>query len=653
MKIIQVSRDLLNSALLLGILVSMVPYQVAFSAQSKWQFNDLQINYDNQNTQVTAASVTLLPETTISQLKYVCQSIINVYPQHDCPKAQLTFNLEQYKIALQGQVAYDLSLPWVKIDAIDQKDSINLHYDSRQQLQLLELKQLALQQWLPTLMKPIKENLNASLSGTVNYDIGTGLLAVSEPLKFSNFNYEHSDDLIALGLSGVLNFNYDVNNGVLNAKINIDNGEALLKQVYINFAEFPLQLNFEVKMDSSPYQVKVAINHEKALDATAEFTVQNDMSLQDWHLDVAVLDSDMVNKQLINSVLEIYGFTNNKAAGQFTVSAEGQGLTINQMGFNFTDFSFSNTKRKLAVDKLNGQVDWQWQQISKPSKLSWQNLKLSGLPVDAAQIEFNLSEDRFKLYGRHDFPVFDGAFVIERLDIDKIIGEQPSEVHMDAEIEPISMNLITNHLGWPEMAGQFSGEVPGLIKTGNVINFEGTLNLSVFDGTVRIKNLSMERLFGVAPVIAADIDLNFLDLATVTKTFDFGLITGRLSGEVGQLRVTNWKVDRMDAKIYSVESENSDQTISQKAIENISSLGGIQGAISRSFLRFFERFKYKKLKLSCKLHNSVCLMGGIDNKLNQFTIVEGGGLPKINIVGFAREIDWDVFVNRLLNASYD
>ena len=82
-------------------------------------------------------------------------------------------------------------------------------------------------------------------------------------------------------------------------------------------------------------------------------------------------------------------------------------------------------------------------------------------------------------------------------------------------------------------------------------------------------------------------------------------------------------------------------------------VGGIKGAISKTFLRFFDDFRYKKIKLSCKLHNSVCEIGGIKNQDNQFVIVQGGGIPKINIVGYVRSINWEEFVRRLLNANYD
>ncbi len=642
-----------SNFLCLMILLCLLSLSAQAVDSPLWQFKGLQIEHNVNKTQITADSVTFLPNTTVSRLSYICQDIMAIYPQHSCDQAQLSFNLDQYKIQLQGQVAYDLALPWLKINATDQAGSISLNYDSRQQQQVLQLNELALQQWLPPLLKPIRDNLTAAISGTVQYDLAQDLLMASQPMAFNNLNYEHTDDLIALGLAGTLTFNFNLDKMSLDAEINIDGGETLLKQVYINFAEFPLQLKFKINLNKSPYHVHLVAIHKQALNAEAEFTLQEDMSIKDWQLNVSVLDSDTVNRQLINSVLEIYGFTKNIADGQFSVTASGIGLEIQHIVADFINFSFTNKKRKLEVAKLNGRVDWQWQQTSKPSNLQWQSLLLSGLPVGPADMAFNLSEDKFKLYGRHDFPILDGTLVIERLDIDQFIGEQPSQVRMDAEIEPISMTLITKQLGWPEMAGQFSGQLPGLVKTGNVISFEGALNLSVFDGTVRVENLSMERLFGVAPVIAADIDMSYLDLETLTKTFDFGLITGRLSGEVGQLRITNWKVDRMDAKIYSVKTEHTEQTISQKAIENISSLGGIQGAISRTFLRFFEQFKYKKIKLSCKLHNSVCLIGGIDNTDSQFTIVEGGGLPKINIVGFAREIDWDVFVNRLLTANFE
>ncbi|MBL4661761.1 MAG: hypothetical protein JKY19_15480 [Alcanivoracaceae bacterium] len=202
------------------------------------------------------------------------------------------------------------------------------------------------------------------------------------------------------------------------------------------------------------------------------------------------------------------------------------------------------------------------------------------------------------------------------------------------------------------MNGSISGKIPGMKKQGHSITFDGSLDLTVFDGQMQIDDLSIERLFGVAPVIAANIKFHKLNLQQITSTFDFGEMTGLIDGYVNDLRITNWKADRLDAYIESSKSSKIKQTISQRAIDNISSIGGIQGALSRSFLRFFEYFKYKRIGIGCKLRNSICEMRGIETNNNSYYIIEGKGIPSINIIGISRFIDWEVFLDRLLNAGY-
>ncbi|KAA3639866.1 MAG: hypothetical protein DWP95_09625 [Proteobacteria bacterium] len=617
------------------------------------RLTELQIKNQQQQTMVNIDKLFLAPDITIEKIQYQCRGAVALYPTHHCQQAELAFDLQQNRLNLTGQVFYDAVTQLLKVDAVDNNDTLVLSYDSRRQRQDVQLKELPIKQWLPPLFKPIKDNLKAIVNGMIGVSLEQGVIASLNPIRFSGLDYEHSDDLIALGLEGQVTFNWDSQQQTVTAALAIDQGEALLQQVYIDFFEFPLQLSVNINLGGDHYDVNWQLTHDTAFAADGDVTFNEFFEIGSWQGRLEIKDSTLFNQHISNSVLEIYGFSKNQAAGGFLLTVTGQHNQIEHVTVDFNDFSFSNQKRKLAITALNGDIDWQWQQTSQPSNLSWQSLILSGLPVSEASMNFNLSEDEFSLYGRHQFPVFDGALVIQRFTVNDFFGNEPAEVKMDAEIEPISLRPISQALDWPELAGQISGQLPGMVKSGNVIEFAGTLHLSVFDGSIRFKNLSMERLFGVAPVIAADVDINLLDLALLTMTYDFGLITGRLSGNINQLRITNWKVDRMDATIYSVKTKASEQTISQKAIENISAIGGIKGAISRTFLRFFEQFKYKKIKLSCKLHNSVCQIGGLNNHDGRFTIVEGGGLPKINIVGFAREINWDVFIGRLLNASYD
>lgn len=621
--------------------------------EPQYRLKGLQLLQQQSSTILDIKQLYMAPDIQINDIRYRCHHTVDVYPFHHCQQADLRFHLQQNQLQLSGRVDYDVLNNVLKVNAVDQDKTMVFNYDSARQRQRIELTDWPIKKWLPPLLTSIKDNLSAQANGVVAVDLDDGAVKSLEGIQFSGLDYEHSDDLIALGLSGRIDFDWLSRQQTVSARVRINQGEALLKQVYVNFSEFPLVLDLKVDSRDSDYVIQWQLDHETAFQATGELVLSEDFNMGDWQGRIDITDSTLFNKHITNSVLEIYGFNKNQAAGGFEVNASGHGPRVAHMTADFKDFSFTNQKRKLAIAGLNGKVDWQWHQTSQPSSLSWHSLVLSGLPIQAADLRFNISEDDLSLYGRHVLPIFDGALVIQRLTVDGFMAEEPAAVKMDAEIEPISLLPISQALNWPQLAGQISGQLPGMVKSGHVIAFDGTLHLSVFDGSIRFQNLSMERLFGVAPVIAADVDINLLDLALLTQTYDFGLITGRLSGFIDHLRITNWKVDRMDATVYSVKTENSDQTISQKAIENISAIGGIKGAISRTFLRFFEEFKYKKIKLSCKLHNSVCQIGGIDNQDGRFTIVEGGGLPKINIVGYARQIAWDVFISRLLNASYD
>ena len=144
-----------------------------------------------------------------------------------------------------------------------------------------------------------------------------------------------------------------------------------------------------------------------------------------------------------------------------------------------------------------------------------------------------------------------------------------------------------------------------------------------------------------------------MDLETLTQTFDFGKITGKLDGEINQLRLSNWQPVVFDARFYTPNGDKSRRRISQKAVDNFSQIGGGAGGIlSRGFLRFFEDFSYQRLGLSCKLTNDVCEMNGVSEAEQGYYIVKGGGLPpRINVVGYTRRVGWTDLIARLKSVS--
>ncbi len=589
----------------------------------------------------------------VDQLFYRCPEQLTVYPIHSCDKAALSFEYAGQKFQVAGKTRFDWSdKHWMadvklsdanvyfKLDSADPQVLMNL--DKVNPLMLVE-RFVGLPEWA--------RSIGMEFSGLVTHHLLSGQSSTQEA-SFSGLDFEYSTDIIVAGLGGTISAELDQSGQQMIYQITLNQGEMLFDQLYVNFVAYPVSIRGQLAgLFTDEITFSTAVNNRQSLQSAVTGVIRQD-ELIIRKVDIKVPDSHHFNQQILASVLRIYGFGQTEMSGGFSLSAafDPAGV-LTEWQLLLDDYYLLNDRRKLQADAMTGVVNWGAQQPVEHSQMRWQQLVLAGMPVNQSQVEFIYLADQFALNGIHEFPVFDGSIQLRDFTADGLLSDAV-DLSLKATIAPISLRLITEKLGWPEMSGSISGDIPGLVKRGQVIEFLGGLNLAVFQGQMKVDNLSMERLFGVAPVIAADISFSGFDLAQLTETFGFGRITGLLSGEVNGLRITNWKTDRLDARVYTVKTKGVKQTISQRAIDNISSLGGIKGAISNTFLRFFDDFRYQKIKLSCVLHNSVCQIGGLKNQGNQFVIVEGGGIPKINIVGFVRSINWEEFIDRLLNANY-
>jgi hypothetical protein len=168
-----------------------------------------------------------------------------------------------------------------------------------------------------------------------------------------------------------------------------------------------------------------------------------------------------------------------------------------------------------------------------------------------------------------------------------------------------------------------------------------------------VTDLSLQHPFGVQPVLAADVDLQQLDLGQLTSAFDFGRITGRLDGRIGGLRLVDWKPVAFDAVLRSGGGR-----ISQDAIRSLTEVGGggIAGGLQGMALRLFKTFGYDRIGLSCRLAGGVCTMGGLASDPGagdgSYTIVQGSGLPHVTVIGHEHAVDWATLVGRLQAATH-
>jgi hypothetical protein len=213
------------------------------------------------------------------------------------------------------------------------------------------------------------------------------------------------------------------------------------------------------------------------------------------------------------------------------------------------------------------------------------------------------------------------------------------------------MEAVSQALGWPPLGGTLAGVVPAVTYADGRITVKGALLVRAFDGDIVIHDLFLEQPFGLVPKLEAEADIRNLSLEQLTGAFSFGNIQGRLDGDIRNLRLEDWKPATFDARFYTPPGDASRHRISQRAVDNLASLGGAGGALSRTFMRFFKEFSYSRLGIACRLREGICEMDGVAPAEQGYYIVKGGGIPRIDVVGYNRRVDWDTLVHRLKSVT--
>ncbi|MCG5500879.1 hypothetical protein [Ectothiorhodospira lacustris] len=306
---------------------------------------------------------------------------------------------------------------------------------------------------------------------------------------------------------------------------------------------------------------------------------------------------------------------------------------------------------RLGLYGMDGRFLWAAEETPPASSLGFLGGHVYGIPLGNARLRLQLEQDGLRLLEPARIPILDGALEVETLKAQSLSGGDPVVV-FDGRITPIAMELLAAAVDRPLFTGTLAGVIPQVRYQGGELSVGGRLLIHAFDGLIMMRNLRLQDPFGVAPVLSGDMDINHLDLAALTGTFAFGRIEGRLQGHVHDLVLVNWEPVHFDAALYTPLEGTFRRRISQRAVDNLVSLGGgVGGVLGTGFLRFFESFAYRQLGLSCRLRGDVCEMSGVaPAPTGGYFIVQGAGLPRIQVVGFTRQVAWRDLVHRLVGA---
>jgi hypothetical protein len=404
---------------------------------------------------------------------------------------------------------------------------------------------------------------------------------------------------------------------------------------------------------------RFTVDHTQVTRASgrAGFDFNNDQPLRSLSLQLAGLEFPGAYESYLQPLLLDTNFKAMKTAGRIAGEIEIQDGAPRSADLTLEDLTLDDGARTLAMESLGGAVHWRSDPEAKSddSVLRWRGGAILGLAMGASELQFNSSGRQFRLLQATRIPLLDGALALESFRV-RNAGLPSVAFMVDATLEPIEVKRLCQAFGWPEFGGRVGGNISKLRMREGVVTLGTTLSAQVFDGNVTISDLRLQQPFGQWPRFSSNVAFDNLDLELMTGAFSFGRITGRLSGRLDGLRLFNWAPVAFDARLYTPPGDRSKHRISQRAVENIGSIGGggagVTAALSSGFLRFFDDFNYERLGLSCRLENDVCAMDGVAPAPNGgYYLVKGSGLPRIDVIGSSRRVDWPRLVRQLIDAT--
>lgn len=456
-------------------------------------------------------------------------------------------------------------------------------------------------------------------------------------------------------------------------EIRSDQGAALARAVYLDFAAQPLHAMLQGHVRLTDQSIHLAtdmtLRQENLLAANGKLQARMDRTFTDPALSQIQIEQADLTLDSLQFPAAYQSLFRTALAGTLLGNLDTSGhlsgrLTIEHdrptaAGMTLHAIKLHDVRNNaLSIENLSGSVHWRNESApNNPlSEIDWQAASVNGIPLGASSLMFLWEARQISLAAPSRIPILDGALRIETLAVRELLTPDQDFV-FDGVLDPLSLTALTAAVGWPSLGGTLKGRAPGVRYRDRQISLDGALEADVFDGRIIVRDLQLDDAFGRWPRLTANIDIESLDLALLTSTFDIGEISGRIGGRVRNLELFAWQPVAFDATVATVEDAPEPRRISVRAINSIANIGGNAGsgvgaALQTGLLRFFDSYRYRRLGLRCTLRNDVCLMSGVNENPelrfgDRYLLLEGAGLPRINITGYTGRVKWSQLVRQV------
>ncbi len=430
----------------------------------------------------------------------------------------------------------------------------------------------------------------------------------------------------------------------------LEGGELLFGTTYISLGQRTVGMRVEAEQDAARgwRLPRIGWNDPGMLAASGSAAFTGDGAL--WALDVSLQSDDLapLRDAYLSGWLGTAGLAQLQLKGAAAARVrlvEGQ---LHSARVELDEVALVDPEGRFGFDGMDGDIAFS-STAPVASRLGFRGGSLYGLAFGAGMLDFSSDAGELRLDGPFRLPMLGGELRFDGLRIRPPTAANGLVVGFGLTLDDLDVGQLSQALDWPDFKGSLSGHIPEARYASERLEFGGGLEMRLFGGSVAVSSLAMERPFGIAPTLSADIVLDDLDLESLTGVFGFGSVTGTLDGTIAGLRLVDWSPTAFDAQLRTQRKRGVRQRISQRAVQDLSSVGDptFAATLQAQLLGVFDDFGYSRIGVSCRLRDEVCSMDGLGSAGAGFLIVEGAGLPHLDVVGFNRQVDWPTLVERL------
>jgi hypothetical protein len=288
-------------------------------------------------------------------------------------------------------------------------------------------------------------------------------------------------------------------------------------------------------------------------------------------------------------------------------------------------------------------------------RLSIESARFGKQSVGPVTATLSLSNNALRFHQPIRLGLFGGEIEISNLFWPDAVRD-PKQVSFSAEAKRLQLEELTEALNWHPFSGTLTGSIPKVQSTGSLLQTRGDIQAEVFGGRAVIGKFEIENPFSSLASIKIDARLNETQLEQLSRTFEFGRISGILEGSIYDLVLTAGQPSEFRVDVHSVERSGVEQRISVEAINKITVLSSGQsaGALYGGLAGFFDSFRYSKLGFKAILKNDRLTLRGVETRGDQEFLVVGSLLPPtVNIISHTQVIAFSELVRRLERIKSD